>query len=88
MEGQILHSITILEIKTSFPLADQTKLLRHAFNLQQDQKMLDLETVIQQDQKTQHQEIIPQGVLMVAADHLAEVDLEVADLAVGMADDN
>jgi len=84
MEEQIVLPIVLPEIKTFFPLTDQTKPLRLEFNRQQDLKMSDPETVIRQNLNNHRQEnILPQGVMTVGADHLA-----VADLAAGMAEDN
>ncbi len=94
MEEQTVLSIVLLEIKTFFPLTDQTKPLHLAFNPQQDLKISDQETAIRQDLNNHRQEnILLQGVMTEVADHLAVVDLvemEVADLAVAMAmaDDN
>ena len=92
MEEQTVLSIVLLEIKTFFFLTDQTKHIHLEFNPQQDQKMSDLEIAIRQDLNNHRQEnILLQGVMTEVADHLAVVDLVavvVADLAVGMADDN
>ena len=95
MEEQTVLSIVLLEIKTFFPLTDQTKPLHLAFNPQQDLKISDQETAIRQDLNNHRQEnILLQGVMTEVADHLAVVDLvemevaDLADLAVAMADDN
>lgn len=92
MEEQTVLSIVLIEIKTSFPLIDQTKPLLLAFNPLQDLKISDQEIAIRQDLNNHRPEnILLQGVMMEVADHLAVVDLvAVADLAVemAMADDN
>ena len=90
MKEQTVLSIVLLEIKTFFPLTDQTKPAHLAFNPQQDLKISDQETAIRQDLNNLRQEnILLQGVMTEVADHLAAVDLvAVANLAVAMAEDN